>query len=291
MRFQPSSLSFYGATEVPVNNYVYKEADGRAVAYGSDPYKAILKEVAAVPAANSLSKGSKVVNGKAVTFRDVAGSGGYVYRHYSDGRIYIQMTGYTGDTKTTTTTTPTTTGTKYYLPLQQQNIQPTTPNGATPTTTSGADAIKAQIKKYYGPFPANIKFREVAGVVGSTPLATSATAMPGSYKDGYIYREYADGRVFIQSSGETAGGGGGGGGGTRTSGGGGGGGGTGTTGGDKEPTILPPEKKTEGDQNKDQGMDWKKIALIAVPSVLILGVGAYFLFSGGGNTSDSGQAE
>lgn len=56
--------------------------NGRSVPAGSSPYKAILLEIE--------TKYGKLPG---VGYRDVVGDGNYVYRQYSDGRIFIQRSG------------------------------------------------------------------------------------------------------------------------------------------------------------------------------------------------------
>jgi len=59
--------------------------DGRAVEKGTAAYTAILAE---------LDKKYGKFPANAVGYRDSVGDGNYVYRQYSDGRLYIQVSGY-----------------------------------------------------------------------------------------------------------------------------------------------------------------------------------------------------
>ena len=103
--------------------------------------------------------------------------------------------------------------TTWFLPLVQQGVQPTTGNGRVVARgTPAYQAVAAQIQTNYGPLPSGIVYREVYGVKPGTPVPTTASssrAVPSAARDGYVYRQYKTGEIFIQQSGAGSSGGGG----------------------------------------------------------------------------------
>jgi hypothetical protein len=157
------------------------------------------------------------------------------------------------------------------------------------------NAIQSQIANYYGPMPA-MGFAAFRDVYGLTPNAlprqrTSSQFVPEAYRDGYIYRQFSDGRIFIQATpvkaparatGATV----------RTS-------SSGTPSQTQIPTrttaaapaepALPSTEIDEAQGEASTGPDWKKYALIGIPALLFVGVAAYMVLGGSQDKASPGD--
>jgi hypothetical protein len=178
-------------------------------------------------------------------------------------------------------------GVQYYAPLRQMGAANATDNKKEVQKGSAAyNAIQSQIAYYYGPMPAmgSASFRDVYGL---TPNAlprqrTGSQFVPSAYRDGYIYRQFSDGRIFIQAeptkapvraTGATV----------RTS-------SSDTPSQTQIPTrttaaapaepALPSTEIDEAQGEASTGPDWKKYALIGIPALLFVGVAAYMVLGG-----------
>jgi hypothetical protein len=177
-------------------------------------------------------------------------------------------------------------GVQYYAPLRQMGAANATDNKKeVPKGSAAYNAIQSQIANYYGPMPA-MGFAAFRDVYGLTPNAlprqrTSSQFVPEAYRDGYIYRQFSDGRIFIQATpvkaparatGATV----------RSS--------SGTPSQTQIPTrttaaapaepALPSTEIDEAQGEASTGPDWKKYALIGIPALLFVGVAAYMVFGG-----------